>query len=172
MYSDLASSLVIDLGFDRPAKDDSELASHSAKKRQVVNDVRTNEERRAFLACFMINSLWAVGSNFNVSPKANIARVSSLMRLGTTKSWSPQIDECLQGLSDNIECPGDAVLIALSSITQVTEDAAGFLSSWPRNEITDAARTKTTVRGLYTALERIRNGLSPQSLQNSKWKPP
>lgn len=57
MYSDLASSLVIDLGFDRPAKDDSELASHSAKKRQVVNNVRTNEERRAFLACFMINSL-------------------------------------------------------------------------------------------------------------------
>lgn len=57
MYSDLASSLVIDLGFDRPSRDDSELASHCTKERQIVNNVRTNEERRAFLACFMNNSL-------------------------------------------------------------------------------------------------------------------
>lgn len=101
-----------------------------------------------------------------------MVRISSLMRLGTSKCWSPQINECLQGLSESIECPGDTVLVALSRIIQITGGATGVLSSWPRNETINAGHTEINIKTLSAALDRVKSDLNPHVSQNSKSKPP
>lgn len=110
-----------------------------------------------------------VDLNITSSETNTAVRVTSVMRLDTSKRWSPYIDECLQGLSDQLECPGDAVLVALSRFTQITESAAGGLSSGLRSGTVEAGRAiMLDITSLRMALDSVKVGLGPQLLQNSK----
>lgn len=60
-YSNLAASLVFDLRLDRPNQETPFKEEHAYKPfdypiKQQVPNYRTNEERRATLACFVICS--------------------------------------------------------------------------------------------------------------------
>lgn len=96
VFTQLAVSLVYDLGLNKPIPKDLQLSlcigSHKPPKALSVQ--QTMEERRAVLGCFLITS-----------------NISSFLQKIDALRWTPHMDECLRILDELQECPSDAVLV-------------------------------------------------------------
>jgi len=80
--------------------------------------------------------------------------------------WRPYIEGALQNLSNNPECPGDQVLIAMARIAKVSQDASGAINARP--DAADAVGVPILhVKLLRSSLEYVRSQFSQELLQNS-----
>lgn len=81
--------------------------------------------------------------------------------------WKPRVDEPIRVLSEELECPGDLVLMALAKLAQVAQDATSAIS--PLAGDTDGVVAPMLyVKPLNLELEKVKNNLSPELLQNSQ----
>ncbi|KAI0598795.1 hypothetical protein F4775DRAFT_552976 [Biscogniauxia sp. FL1348] len=106
----IAITLVTDLRLDRPTQDSPSKEENCFKSyvypKVSVSVVRTNEERRATLACY------AFCSNVSMFLKSQSMR------------WTPHMEDSLRKLATNPECPGDELLVTIVRAHRIIEDVA------------------------------------------------
>ncbi|KAJ5746423.1 hypothetical protein N7520_011605 [Penicillium odoratum] len=104
-YAHMVMGLICDMGINKAVPKD--LSAMQAFKcavgwQQHINTIRTLEERRVVLGCFLITSSVALALN----------RIDALR-------WSPHMEESLTVLIDSKECPEDEILVNLVKIQLV-----------------------------------------------------
>ncbi|KAJ5928257.1 hypothetical protein N7466_007213, partial [Penicillium verhagenii] len=103
IYSQMAIGLVFELGLDKPAPPDlsmtvsnSNAVGHVPGLKASISTLRTMNERRAVLSCYVLTSIIA----------QFLGRMDPLR-------WTPHMKECLDLLAHSEESPGDGVLVQL-----------------------------------------------------------
>ncbi|CAM1504638.1 Fc.00g022290.m01.CDS01 [Cosmosporella sp. VM-42] len=133
IYSSLAASLVFDLRLDRPGQEHPCRETESFKsfgypiRQYVPTTHRTNEERRAVLACFATCSVYvrhSITRAHNDEPSSTSSFLNS-----QTMRWTPHMEDCLQHLANEPQTPGDELLVAIVKISKVMDDAT-TAASW------------------------------------------
>ncbi|KAI1171455.1 hypothetical protein F4777DRAFT_565377 [Nemania sp. FL0916] len=103
----MATSIVADLRLDKPGQEDDPRIINCFKSNDFVKAphslVRTMEERRATLACYVFCS---TGSAF--------LRCSSMR-------WTSHMDDCLKMLDENPEWEGDQILVLMVRIRKLSD---------------------------------------------------
>ncbi|KAI1630822.1 hypothetical protein F4809DRAFT_635202 [Biscogniauxia mediterranea] len=106
----IAITLVTDLRLDRPTQDSPSKEENCFKSylypKVNVSVMRTNEERRATLACY------AFCSNVSIILKCQSMR------------WTPHMEDSLRKLAAKPECPGDELLVTIVRAHRIIEDVA------------------------------------------------
>ncbi|KAI1499760.1 hypothetical protein F5X99DRAFT_430360 [Biscogniauxia marginata] len=106
----IAITLVTDLRLDRPTQDNPSKEENCFKSyvypKVSLSVVRTNEERRATIACY------AFCSNVSMFLKSQSMR------------WTPHMEDSLRKLAMNPECPGDELLVTIVKAHRIIEDVA------------------------------------------------
>ncbi|PHH77563.1 hypothetical protein CDD82_3459 [Ophiocordyceps australis] len=146
MYSELASTIIYDLGLGRAPHEEYRpgfciqpmVAGLAPTAKQ-----RTNEERRAML------TLWFMKST-----------ISSFSGKLETMTWGPYMDECVEILDCHGDLPYDDVFVALMKIQVIGEEAQKLLRTDTRG-IYDQGPTHIFKAGLVHRLNQIREKLSP-----------
>ncbi|XDG02578.1 hypothetical protein ABKA04_002193 [Annulohypoxylon sp. FPYF3050] len=109
-YINMAVTIVADLRLDKPPQDNFYRELHCFKPTygypKVLSTHRTNEERRATLACFILCS-----------------GISNFLRTQTMR-WTPHMEDSLQKLAKSPEGPHDEVLVAMVRTYRIQEDVA------------------------------------------------
>ncbi|KAH8125990.1 hypothetical protein LI328DRAFT_166834 [Trichoderma asperelloides] len=146
LFTQLAVSLIFDLGLNKTPPKDVHAQSDYRFHKSQVRPVRSMEERRAVLGCFVASSV----SNLHMQ------RIDPLL-------WTVHMDECLQRLTDFPECTGDTILAYLVRSQLILQKAP--LSPWRtsvagENESAPAAETmmlyrKTLLRELDEARQKV-----------------
>ncbi|KAF2795193.1 hypothetical protein K505DRAFT_302533 [Melanomma pulvis-pyrius CBS 109.77] len=157
MSSSIAKSLVINLRLDRPAGTrppaDGPVATFYCHKPWTFlepaagNEFRSNEERRALLACFVLTG------------------TLSLITAHDPMRWGPQMDEAILKLSEEHQCPEDELLVALARISKVSEDAAALIR-YGFEDTESVGPALIHVKSLRNSLDQVRNLLSADLLCN------
>ncbi|KAI0104437.1 hypothetical protein F4814DRAFT_452551 [Daldinia grandis] len=144
LFTQLAISLVFDLGLTKPVLKDPELTLCWNKKYSRPAIPRTMEERRAVLSCFLITSI-----------------VSSFLQKIDALRWTPHMDDCLQILSDEKECPNDEVLVLQVRLQLIIEKTNQQASH-------DGARepTYTYLESLHSQLQNVEESILCKPLSN------
>ncbi|KAH8651094.1 hypothetical protein BX600DRAFT_473069 [Xylariales sp. PMI_506] len=118
LFTQMANSLVFDLGLNRPTPDDTNTLCENKIPLDDLNSPvcgftytkpklpRTMEERRAVLGCFLITSI-----------------VSTFIRRTDGLRWTPYMSECLQTLDELKECPNDEILVQQVRMQLIIEKA-------------------------------------------------
>ncbi|KAF2703314.1 hypothetical protein K504DRAFT_392946 [Pleomassaria siparia CBS 279.74] len=153
----LIRSMVTDLRIDRPAGEKASLDDQAStfmcqKPWTLVEpnsnlNPRTNEERRALLACFVLTATLSLTTGHQPMP------------------WGLQMDDAIVQLTKDCQCSGDEVLVAIARISKVCEDAANLMrhGSEDPESIGSALLAIKLLRG---SLEQVRTLLSPEILQD------
>ncbi|OTB10379.1 hypothetical protein K445DRAFT_253890 [Daldinia sp. EC12] len=105
LFTQLAVSLVFDLGLTKPVPGDPELTICGNRKYARSATHRTMEERRAVLGCFLATSI-----------------VSSALQKIDALRWTSHMDDCLQKLDEEKECSNDVILIKLVQLQLIVEN--------------------------------------------------
>ncbi|KAF2812287.1 uncharacterized protein BDZ99DRAFT_439292 [Mytilinidion resinicola] len=115
VFTQLAISLVFQLGLNKPPGSSFQTMLFNCKinapeaSRQLDSAVRTLEERRAILGCFLITSF-----------------VSAFLRYMDPLRWTPHMNECLEVLAEAKEFPTDDTLIQLVRMQLIVDKAVHF----------------------------------------------
>ncbi|KAI1643070.1 uncharacterized protein F4817DRAFT_271618 [Daldinia loculata] len=155
-YTNLAVTIVTDLRLDKPAQDNFYKDLHCFKPsypypKIPISSTRTNEERRATLACFTLCS-----------------SISNFLRTQTMR-WTAHMEDSLQKLSANPECVGDEALVAMVRTYKIQEDVAQI--TWRTaepagNSTAIRAPPAIYVKALRANLDAIKKDLPPTLLDN------
>ncbi|OTB18715.1 hypothetical protein K445DRAFT_314574 [Daldinia sp. EC12] len=155
-YMNLAVTVVTDLRLDKPAQDNFYKDLHCFKPsypypKIPISSTRTNEERRATLACFVLCS-----------------SISNFLRTQTMR-WTAHMEDSLQKLSANPEWVGDEQLVAMVRTYKLQEDVAQI--TWRTaepagNSTAIRAPPAIYVKALRANLDAIRKDLPPTLLDN------
>ncbi|KAL9068817.1 MAG: hypothetical protein Q9161_005904 [Pseudevernia consocians] len=148
-FTQLAMTLVFDLRLNKPLSDESNmlpvgsLAGGCAVPR---GPARSMEERRAVLGCFVMSSI-----------------VSSYFAQIDAMQWTPYMEECLEVLSQNRDCPYDEMF------------AHQVLLQRTAGELENARGTTTVPSSFYVAalrlkMDEIKANISPQLQQDVLYK--
>ncbi|RYP22616.1 hypothetical protein DL767_009012 [Monosporascus sp. MG133] len=154
VFAGVAAGIVSDMRLDKPTHFNPYKELHAFKPYRFpypppsYSTHRTNEQRRATLAC------WVIG--------ANILK-SQHMR------WTPHMEESLQKLADEPDWVGDQVLVVLVRVSRVLEEVSHV--RWSATEYGGhAAATRPTpmyyVKALRANLDNIRRDLPPELVEN------
>ncbi|KAH7176843.1 hypothetical protein EDB81DRAFT_875635 [Dactylonectria macrodidyma] len=158
VFSNIAASLVFDLRLDRsdgleyPCKETNAAFAYSYPiKEKLPAPRRTNEERRAVLACFCI-----------------CACISDFLRTPSMR-WTPHMEDCLQHFITNPEVPGDRVLAAITQLMQVMDDLKNIAVSRSMNA--ESGRPSKTppsfhVKALLANLNNVKKAIPPDLLDH------
>ncbi|KAH7127862.1 hypothetical protein B0J13DRAFT_564629 [Dactylonectria estremocensis] len=158
VFSNIAASLVFDLRLDRsdgleyPCKETNAAFAYSYPIKQMLPAPRrTNEERRAVLACFCIS-----------------ACISDFLRTPSMR-WTPHMEDCLQYLISTPEVPGDRILVAVTQLMQVMDDLRAITVS--RNMDAESSRPSKTppsfhVKALLANLDNVKKTIPPDILNH------
>ncbi|KAI1080844.1 hypothetical protein F5B20DRAFT_539175 [Whalleya microplaca] len=154
--SNLAISLVTDLRLDKPVQDTPSKEMSCFKtpynfRPFTATHPRTNEERRAVLACFIFCST-----------------VSSFLRSQSLR-WNPQIEEMLEKLGAEPECTGDELLVAMTKVYKIHEEIAQATWRSPENygnPMSSRPPPVLYVKALRANLEEIKRDLPPSLVGN------
>ncbi len=86
--------------------------------------VRTMEERRAVLGCFLLSSLYGTLSLHDYRGRSLLieSRLSSYFQRLDALRWTPYLDECVAVLADNKELPTDTLLVHLVKLQLIVEE--------------------------------------------------
>ncbi|KAH8432703.1 transcription factor domain-containing protein [Aspergillus melleus] len=110
-YTQMACAMLFNLRLQKPPPLDPNhalptcnLAGHFTHRSMHVSLVRTMNERRALLGCYLMSSA-----------------VSQFVGLTEPMTWTPHMTECLDVLSASTETPNDAVLVQLVSTRRITD---------------------------------------------------
>ncbi|KAI1390648.1 uncharacterized protein F4822DRAFT_393909 [Hypoxylon trugodes] len=153
----LALSVVTDLRLDKAPQENYYKELHCFKPsypypKIPFSSTRSNEERRATLACFII-----------------VTSISNFLRTQTMR-WTAHMEDSLQKLASRPESPQDEVLVAMVKAYKVQEEVAQI--TWrtvepPGNPMSLKAPPAIYVKALRANLEAIKKDLPP-SLQDNK----
>ncbi|KAL2817542.1 hypothetical protein BJX63DRAFT_101910 [Aspergillus granulosus] len=158
-YMHMATSLVLDIGLNRSPPQSADNTGAQCMKVGVgpckpwVSLVRTMDERRAVLACFVICS----------TISQTLCRTDYLR-------WTPHMTECLDVLAQAKATPDDAVLVQIVRAQRVVDKAIkGLGSGFDGTE--DGHNTGAPVsfylKGLQSEIDGIRAGMPPELHQNT-----
>ncbi|KAJ5692059.1 hypothetical protein N7462_001482 [Penicillium macrosclerotiorum] len=132
VFTQLAVSLVFDLGLNKPLPDEASMAFGPKQ-------CRTMEERRAVLGCFLVTSV-----------------ISSFLHKIDALRWTPHLDECLELLDKQKECLNDDILVqqvrlqlVVETVTQDSLHSRHFRwierAETPSNFFSELAHIKTII---------------------------
>ncbi|KPM41743.1 hypothetical protein AK830_g4856 [Neonectria ditissima] len=155
-YSNLAASLVFDLQLDRPNQETPCKEKHSYKSfsypiKQQVPTFRTNEERRATLACFALNST-----------------ISSFLKSQPMR-WTSHMEDCLHHLYNKPETPGDELLVSIVQIQKVMDNVTALTCERLfESEAHGPPKVPSLshVKALHSTLQAVEKGFAPGMLEN------
>ncbi|PMD42861.1 hypothetical protein L207DRAFT_486635 [Hyaloscypha variabilis F] len=108
VFTQLAASLVYDLGLNMPVPKDIQIIPCLKERFMKPTTPRTMEERRAVLGCFLITSI-----------------ISSFLQKMDPLRWTPHMDECLQFIDEAKDCHNDAILVQLVRLQLIVEKVGG-----------------------------------------------
>ncbi|KAI1801058.1 hypothetical protein F4811DRAFT_482663 [Daldinia bambusicola] len=155
-YMNLAVTVVTDLRLDKPAQDNFYRDLHCFKPsypypKIPISTTRTNEERRATLACFVLCS-----------------SISNFLRTQTMR-WTAHMEDSLQKLAANPEWIGDEALVAMVRTYKIHEDVAQI--TWRTaepagNSTAVRAPPAIYVKALRANLDAIKKDIPPSLLDN------
>jgi hypothetical protein len=173
VFTQLAQALVFDLGLNKPLPKDPDTMlnfnSHGCP-RPLLSTVRTMEERRAVLSCFLVSSMYVFFSLCFSESQANIFSISSYLQRIDALRWTPHMDECLQTLAEKQECPTDEVLVQQVRLQLIVEKVTQ--ARWHDGEIENAGPVRAPpafyLKALQSQLQEVKRKLPPESQQNGK----
>jgi hypothetical protein len=147
-YAHVLMGLVCDLGINQPVS--QEPSNMQAFKcavgwKQQIPTIRTLEERRAVLGCFLLTSSIAL----------TMSKIDALR-------WNPHMEESLTVLMDAKECPEDELLVTLVKI-QLIMDKIYHMRRDGENKSYSLLYTKA----FQSQLESVKSQI-PQRLQQDK----
>ncbi|KAI0884169.1 uncharacterized protein GGS22DRAFT_19950 [Annulohypoxylon maeteangense] len=155
-YINMAVTIVADLRLDKPPQDNFYRELHCFKPTygypKVLSTHRTNEERRATLACFILCS-----------------GISNFLRTQTMR-WTPHMEDSLQKLAASPETPNDELLVVMVRTYRIQEDIAQITwraADHSGNSNSVKAPPFIYVKALRANLEAIKEEL-PASLKDNK----
>ncbi|KAI1215166.1 uncharacterized protein F4807DRAFT_23873 [Annulohypoxylon truncatum] len=155
-YINMATTIVADLRFDKPPQDNFYRELHCFKPTygypKTLSTHRTNEERRATLACFILCS-----------------GISNFLRTQTMR-WTPHMEDSLQKLATSPETIHDELLVAMVRTYRIQEDVAQI--TWRAADHSGNSATLKNppfiyVKALRTNLEAVKREL-PAVLRDNK----
>ncbi|KAI0835759.1 hypothetical protein F5Y06DRAFT_275299 [Hypoxylon sp. FL0890] len=156
-YINMASTIISDLRLDKPPQDNFYRELHCFKPSYPFPKIplstnRTNEERRATLACFVLCS-----------------SISNFLRVQTMR-WTAHMEDSLQKLAENPECPNDEILVTMVKVYKIQEDVGQI--TWRTgepfgNSTSLRAPPIVYVKGLRASVEAIKRDL-PLTLRENK----
>ncbi|KAI0378161.1 hypothetical protein F5Y04DRAFT_262545 [Hypomontagnella monticulosa] len=155
-YINMASTIITDLRLDKPAQDNYYRELHCFKPSYPYPKIqlsthRSNEERRATLACFILCS-----------------GISNFLRTQTMR-WTAHMEDSLQQLATNPDCLNDEVLVALVKTYRIQEDVAQITwrTAEPSANLTSLkAPPAIYVRALRASVEAVRREIPPALVDN------
>jgi hypothetical protein len=146
MYASLARSLICDLRLDRQKRS---AWCPSMGPDTVSTTVRSNESRRALLACYALSGIVSTTLNYDIMP------------------WSSQLEDDCDSLASQSETEGDAILVALAQISRIGMHAVevnqSIYDKYENNKI-----ATLHIAQFKASLDLLRNTLSVQQTQHSK----
>ncbi|OTA98461.1 hypothetical protein M426DRAFT_325964 [Hypoxylon sp. CI-4A] len=155
-FVNTAQTLVADLRLDKPPQDHFYREIHCFKPSTPYPKLpytgnRTDEERRAVLACFIISS-----------------GISNFLRTQTMR-WTPHMEDSLQKIATNPECLNDEILVAMVKSYRIQEEVAQI--TWRAAELTGhtiapKAPPAIYLKALRSHLEAVRRDISPELSKN------
>ncbi|KAI0445468.1 hypothetical protein F4803DRAFT_507858 [Xylaria telfairii] len=152
----MATSIVTDLRIDRPAQEDDPRVTNCFKSNDFVkvpcSAVRTIEERRATLACYVFCSS---GGAFLRGPS---------MR------WTSHMEDSLNLLASNPEWEGDQILVLMVRIRRLADNIIQAQATWASDpEPYGIFKPPVTiyVKYYHQWLQKIKDQL-PESLKDSR----
>ncbi|KAF1965237.1 hypothetical protein BU23DRAFT_519906 [Bimuria novae-zelandiae CBS 107.79] len=150
MFLNVAKHVIADLGYNRPTG----IIMACPKPPVIVgqlpdqHETRNDEERRALVGCFALSAV------------TGLAIKTEPIR------WSSLISRACDRLSRNLDNKGDTILVAMARIARVSVDAYNTLVQIQDDPDT-ALHALHQVRALKVMLDMVKNGLTPDQLQNS-----
>ncbi|PWY64730.1 hypothetical protein BO94DRAFT_357097 [Aspergillus sclerotioniger CBS 115572] len=141
----LAMTVVFDLRLNKPLPEDSNMLPVGVDRTCASLNVatRTLEERRAVLACFLMNSI-----------------VSSYLAQLDPMQWTPHMDECLEFLTQNAESPHDEVLAHQIRLQRIASEMENIRSS------SEPVPLAFYLAALRRKVNEVKEGISPELRQN------
>ncbi|KAL2869700.1 Zn(II)2Cys6 transcription factor domain-containing protein [Aspergillus lucknowensis] len=158
-YMQIATGLVIDIGLNRAPPQNADNPTAQFIKvgpgpcRPWVSLIRTMDERRAVLGCFLLCS----------TISHTLARTDSLQ-------WTPHMTECLDILANARETPNDAVLVQLVRAQRVVDKITkgiGFEYDATVEKNLSGAPFSFYLKGLQSEIDDIRARMPQELHQNS-----
>ncbi|KAK8060074.1 hypothetical protein PG996_010004 [Apiospora saccharicola] len=149
-FSGTLNALLFDLQLAEPPRSVGEALHtnnnpvHLFGYQAPVSTRRTNDERRAILATFIVSS---VISSFR---KADVVR------------WTPHVDDCIKSLAEDPEHYGDEILVAIAQIRKFVEDVAQ--TTWKRAEHERLSFAALSYKSLRNRFEFLQSSLPPRLL--------
>ncbi|KAI1774290.1 hypothetical protein F4818DRAFT_79026 [Hypoxylon cercidicola] len=155
-YVNLAMTIVTDLRLDKPPQDNGYKELHCFKPSYPYPKIglsthRTNEERRAVLACFVL-----------CSSTLNFLRTQ-------TMRWTAHMEDSLQKMAADPECLNDQILVTMVRLFRIQEDIAQITwrSAEPYGNATSLkAPPFVYVGSLRTSLEAVKKQIPPELADN------
>ncbi|KAL4865429.1 hypothetical protein BDV12DRAFT_174701 [Aspergillus spectabilis] len=158
-YMQMLTGLVLDIGLNRPPPVTPDIPGSQFMKigpgicRPWISLVRSMDERRAILGCFLVCSALA----------HTLGRTDSLR-------WTPHMTECLNILAEAKAAPGDALLVQLARTQLIVDKVVTELGSDCDN-INERDFLKAPfslyIKGLQSQLDQVRNLTPPELTQNN-----
>ncbi|KAL4808101.1 hypothetical protein BDV18DRAFT_134262 [Aspergillus unguis] len=156
-YMQMATGLVIDLALNRPPPKAPDIPGAQFIKtgsswcRPWISLVRTNEERRAVLGCFLVCSA-----------------VSHTLGRTDSMGFTPHMQECLEILAESHEAPTDSLLVQLVRsqlvVDKVTKDLGYGMDEASSSDYRQAP-VAFYLKGLQSEIKDIRNHIPSDCFQ-------
>ncbi|KAF2493509.1 hypothetical protein BU16DRAFT_541190 [Lophium mytilinum] len=153
VFTQLAISLVFQLGLNKPPGSSFQTMLLNCKinapeaSKQLASAVRTLEERRAVLGCFLVTSF---------------SSVSAFLRYMDPLRWTPHMNECLDVLAEVKEHPTDDTLVQLVRMQLIVDKAVQFSAHYGEIGSNDFSQTPPSLYrlALQGQLQEIEKNVS------------
>ncbi|MCJ1386882.1 hypothetical protein MMC17_010010 [Xylographa soralifera] len=150
IFTQLAISLVFDLGLNKFVPKDMQVMPCVNQKYLKPVTPRTMEERRAVLGCFLITSI-----------------ISSFLQKTDALRWTPHMDECLQMLDEREECLNDEILVQQIRLQLIVEKMAlGTPHDGANESMKHREPTSVYLEHLHSQLQSVKTNLLAGSQKN------
>ncbi|KAI0178479.1 hypothetical protein BJ166DRAFT_510015 [Pestalotiopsis sp. NC0098] len=146
-YANLANSLIQDLRLDLPFSQNSGGSCWFPQtKVPASSPEQTHEQRRAVVGTFILCS-----------------SISTFLKIDVTR-WNSHMENCLEQLAADPECPGDELLAAMARTKVIANDVSRL--TWKLTDSESAGPPSMYVKPLKDRVQAIRRSLKPELAEN------
>ncbi|ETS73747.1 hypothetical protein PFICI_14693 [Pestalotiopsis fici W106-1] len=146
-YANLANSLIQDLRLDQPFNPNAGgNCWFPQSKMPTTSPEHTHEQRRAVIGTFVLSS-----------------SISSFLKIDVTR-WNSHMEESLEKLAADPECPGDELLVAMARAKVIVNDVGRL--TWRRTGNDLSTSPSVYVKPLKDRVLAIRRSLKPELVEN------
>lgn len=146
-YANLANSLIQDLRLDLPfSQNTGGSCWFPQTKVPASSPEQTHEQRRAVVGTFILCS-----------------SISTFLKIDVTR-WNSHMENCLEQLAADPECPGDELLAAMARTKVIANDVSRL--TWKLTDSESAGPPSMYVKPLKDRVQAIRRSLKPELAEN------